>query len=302
MRNTPKPPLEVTELFPFLSGREKITIRLHPRLNNSLELNQSKLGGSFLWPADEPWPTCEDHKEAYIGILQLRAKDFPEIEFPENSDLFQFLWCPIDDSYDFPEFLVFWRNELKITNFLAEIPQPSHPNQNLVPNPCCLFPERVAEYPDIQEFNEIEEKDIITWDKKNNYIYQSLLSTAPGCKIGGYPNWIQDLEIPICQCGNPMEHLLTIASSEFDPSSALRWCPIEDQNVWQESMRNLTLIRENPSLYQDLETRIKIREQAEIAAKAQVASALTIGDCGSVYVFICRQCEGWPISSISQCC
>ena len=294
MRHTPKPPLEITELFPYLSGREKITIRLHPRLNKSLELNRSKLGGNFLWPADEPWPICEEHEEVYVGILQLRAEDFPEIEFPANTNLFQLLWCPIFD-YDFPECLVFWRNELEITNPLAEIPQPSQPSQELVPNSCRLFPERVIEYPNIEELEKTEE--IIIWDEKNDYMYESLLSTAPGSKIGGYPDWIQDSEIPICKCSNFMEHLLTVGSSEFDPVSGQRWCPIEDRDIWQESMNSVNFIKENPLLWQDVETRMRIMETGKIAAQAQVAAGLDV----DVYVFICRQCKEWPIKSVFQC-
>jgi len=314
MRHTPQPPFDITEIFPFLSGMEKTTIRLHPRLEEELNdlseeiqsaelpklaLNESKLGGTFLWPQDESWPICNKHREFYVGILQLRAEDFSEIEFPPNTNLFQLLWCPIDNDFEFPECLVFWRNVSEIANPLSDNPEPRQPNRDLVPNPCCLFPERVTEYPDLIELEGERQERVSQWDEDNDSIYQRLLSTAPSVKIGGYPPWIQDPEIPICRCGREMKHLLTIASDEFDPGTAPRWCPIEDQPIWQECERMIEQLKENPLLYQDTEVRTQLYEQGRIAAQAQGAPGLTIG--GSVYVFICRHCPQWPIESVFQC-
>ena len=36
--------------------------------------------GPMLWPADEPWPWCD-------GVAQLYARDFPELLFPDGTDL-----------------------------------------------------------------------------------------------------------------------------------------------------------------------------------------------------------------------
>ncbi|MGL5871814.1 MAG: DUF1963 domain-containing protein [Xenococcaceae cyanobacterium] len=304
MKNTPKPPLKITEIFPFLSGMEKTTIRLHPRPGKQIKLHQSKIGGHFLWPENEPWPICQQHNDVYSGIIQLRAEDFPEIKFPANANLFQLLWCPHDDFFDFPKCLVFWRNDRQIINYLQENPQPSHPNQDLVPNPCCIFPERITEYPNIREFEGLaEEERIGQWDEENNYIYQHLLSTAPGFKIEGYPSWIQDCETPICKCGRQMEHLLTVASCEFDLNNYLRWCPIEDEPVWRALENLMKFIREEPLLYREREVEIdnKKRQICEIAAQDRMAAGLKIGYFGSVYVFICRQCKEWPIESVFQC-
>jgi hypothetical protein len=163
---------------------------------------------------------------------------------------------------------------------------PKYPDEHLIPNPCCLHPERVTEYPDIVELSDEERAKLEDWDDQGGYIYQCLLSVAPGFKVGGYPDWIQDAEVPICECGRENEHLLTIASSEFDPASAPRWCPLEDREFWEASQ--LTNYHEDKKTH-------------EAAALAQVAPGLTIGDCGSVYLFICRECEGWPVKSVLQC-
>ena len=270
MKTTPKPPLDVIEIFPFLSHRKKITVRLHPRRGIEPGTCQSKLGGRFLWPKDEPWPTCTEpeialveqynfsasfdyslgyspdnvwrlshpqHNDFYVGVLQLKVEDFPEIEFPSSKNLFQLLWCPRNHILNSSTCLVFWRNEKEITAPLIAPPSPSFPERVLVPHPCCLYPERVIEYPHITMLQDEEKEIVEEWDEEREATYQFLLSTAPGIKVGGYPNWIQDPEVPICQCGREMEHLLTIDSSEFSPATALRWCPVEEQQVWTEAMR-----------------------------------------------------------------
>lgn len=291
-------------------------MRLHPRRAIEPDICQSKLGGRFLWPKDEPWPSCTEaeialveqynfsasfdyslgyspdnvwhlshpqHNDFYVGVLQLRAEEFPEIKFPSNTNLFQLFWCPRNHILNSSTYLVFWRNEKEVTDPLITPPTPSYPERVLVPHPCCLYPERVTEYPHITMLQDEEKEIVEQWDEEREATYQFLLSTAPGIKVGGYPNWIQEPEVPICQCEREMEYLLTIDSSEFDPATALRWCPVEDRQVWLEAMKT-----------QD-------SQAEEDAALAQVAAGLIIGDAGSVYLFICRECEGWPIQLVFQC-
>jgi hypothetical protein len=293
---------------------------LHPRRGEEPKIDESKLGGSFLWPKEEPWPICDQdeialsddydwatpldlslghshtniwspshrkHNDTYVGVLQLTSDDFPEIAFPGQADLLQVLWCPRDHAYvGSPLCKIFWRKRGDILGAVKQPISPKNPDEDLIPNPCCLHPEPVIEYPHITELSDQERKKLEAWENEGEYIYQFLLSVAPGFKVGGYPRWIQDPEVPTCQCGRRTEHLLTIASSEFDPATAPRWCPLEDREVWEASQ--LT------NYHDDKKTH-------EAAALAQVASGLTIGDCGSVYLFICRECEGWPVKSIFQC-
>jgi len=313
---------DVAKVFPFLAGLEKTTIRLHPRRCGDLPINASKIGGKFLWPKNEPWPVCSlpevallsdydwsdskdniwsvghpKHNDAYVGVLQLRAKDFPEMEFPVDKNLFQLLWCPRDHEFKDgwrPDWRIFWRREGDIINLQSDIPEPNFVHDDYMPNPCSLNPELVIEYPIADTFSADvlsgeEIKIIRSWEKRERleeYFYNLFLSVAPGTKIGGYANWIQAPEIPVCNCGQEMNHLLTIDSSEFSVNDYLRWCPLEDQSVWEEVMRDIH--SENSLVH-------------EAAAEAQVSSGLCIGDCGSLYFFICRKCPEWPIESVFQC-
>jgi len=104
--------------------------------------------------------------------------------------------------------------------------------------------------------------------------YQSSFSCAPGTKVGGFPSWIQDADYPSCARGHRMDHLLTIASWEFDDATWWRWLPTEERAVWAGPTRA------------HLETR-------EVAG-------LMLGDAGSLYVFVCRLCD--TIAASSQSC
>jgi len=55
-------------------------------------------------------------------------------------------------------------------------------------------------------------------DTKARWWYSYDIATAPGTKLLGHPQWIQNEEIPDCRCGERMKLLLTCASQE-DPGS-----------------------------------------------------------------------------------
>src|SRR6266478_6819118 len=65
----------------------------------------SKIGGQIGWPKEVPWPICDgsdilfdpplnEQNDYYVPVAQFRRDEFPEICFPENSDILQLLWCP----------------------------------------------------------------------------------------------------------------------------------------------------------------------------------------------------------------
>lgn len=234
VRTTPAPQFDVAALFPAIAGLAKLTVRLHPRPGPEPEVNASKLGGRFLWPAGEAWPICmepewrrEDdtsppHEHLYVPVLQLRRDDFPELAFPEGADLFQLLWCPNDHELSLsPVCKAFWRREADITDPLDRMPTPAPVEEDYLPRPCQLHPERVIEYPHQGELSDAVNEAIERWETgcedEGVYggIYDYELSTAPGTKLGGHVDWIQGAWVPDCECGHPMDHLLTVASSEF---------------------------------------------------------------------------------------
>src|SRR4051794_25602761 len=109
---TPSPAYSIAKELPWLRGREKETVRLHPRRTAMpLPLLSSKAGGKIPWPDDEEWPHCPEHDLPFIAVLQLLREDVPELPFPEDMNLLQVLWCPEDhDECGYaPCATLFWR-------------------------------------------------------------------------------------------------------------------------------------------------------------------------------------------------
>lgn len=131
MKTTPAPRVDIGVLLPELATRARMTIRLHPeRLaeGESLPLDESKMGGDFLWPSEEPWVVCPVHNLPWVGILQLHKADIPEVPFRPGTDLLQVLWCPQVGHGTFPDSdpapVVIWRNTAEITRSMVKIPRP----------------------------------------------------------------------------------------------------------------------------------------------------------------------------------
>ena len=290
-RKTPPPPLDLAAVAPELAGRARTTVRLHPRRGDAPP-NRSKIGSPILWPASEAWPQCAEHGSPLIPVLQLLAADVPELLFPANNDLFQLLWCPNDhptvEPLYYPTPRLFWRNSAKIDDVLAAPPAPANADKNYSPDPCVLHFERVLEYPDVSEvskefierMNDSQDvRDAIQGNDEDDAfsgVYQFSLSVASGWKVGGFPHWVQDPYVPTCACGDQMEYLLTIASAEFDGGTWHRWLAEEERNVWGGPYKARWAV--------------------------QCAPDIMLGDMGSMNVFICRKCDGWPTESVCQCC
>lgn len=319
MKTTPRPPLDITAFFPELVPLARQAVRLHPRRGPEPGFRESKLGGTFLWPMNEPWPFCpvghgesepqrtNDAKllceeaewrsilksqpamrvagqphDAYVGIIQLRAADAPELGFPEGYDLFQLLWCPRDHLKHYgPQCRVYWRQTSAISSILTDILVPSVFEPHYLPHICVFTPERIREYLAIGDLPEEMQQRIWEWedtDAAQGYSYQYHLSVAPGTKIGGYVQWVQDPEIPVCtSCQHEMEHLLTIDSLEWDGESWRTWQPLEERHL---TFDDASLVDQRRA--------------------TQGSTGLVLGDANRLVVFICRSCPGWPTASIHQ--
>jgi hypothetical protein len=259
---TRAPAFDVEELFPFLRSRGKSAIRLHPRRKVNLPPDSSKFGGSIIWPRDEAFPEHPISGLKAVPLLQLRKQDVPEMPFPPSADLMQMLWFPVYG--DSP--LVFWRTLDSLTN--THLLEPSYPDRSrrfefheslaYIVHECAVHPERIIEYPNF--FDELTESNleaIENWEVTNGrlaheHIYWSQLSTCPGSKVGGYPQWGWiDPWIPKNAEGQPLEFLMKFSDNEWeDEISRLRWQPIEDKNpnrymqvIERESHREYEIIK-----------------------------------------------------------
>lgn len=217
-----------------------------------------------------------------IPVLQLYARDVPDLPFPRDTDLLQVLWCPNNHGMPWagPHPITIWRRADTVAGPPVEPPasrfDEPHFAQDYVPLPCVLHPEPITEYPDIADLPGDLRERVQRWDAEHDSLYWAALSTAPGTKTGGHPRWIQDPEWPTCDCGARMEHLLTIASKEF--ASADRWLPVEDAT--------------DPSI---------TGPKFVIDRDCWAPHGIILGDVGSMYLFTCTNCPDRPLAGLMQC-
>jgi hypothetical protein len=232
---TRNPPFRLESLFPFLKGTARKTVRLHPRRAENLAPTISKIGGAFVWPSDELRPVCPIKSCPAVPVIQLRRADFPLMEFPTGTDLLQILWYPQsykDCNYN-PKLEIRWRSTDRLP--VDSVLEPAYQNHEdmFVVHECRITPEEVVEYPYKDLLPEDERKAISKWEKGLDdpmAHYQYCLSTCPGSKVGGYPDFGgQDAPVFVKSTGYMLEYLLTLSDDEWDGGSYPRWCPVESQ-------------------------------------------------------------------------
>ncbi|MFF1905939.1 hypothetical protein [Kitasatospora sp. NPDC058218] len=257
IRTTPPRPVDVTALFPQLAPLARPAIRLHPR-PGAPSPHDSSVGGPLLWPADEPWPYCDDESHgavadewrsgpiAMVPVAQLYVRDAPLLRPPGQADVLQVLWCPFEhEPDDKPPTALFWRTAAEVTDILAAAPEPAAVEYDgYLPEPCVVAPEQITEYPNPMDLGKELQRQLADWSSwqaagvDNRYVlapdefYWNELSLAPGWKVGGWPPWgLTDPVARFCTvCGAGMSPLLTIASNEWGRSSH-SWVPYEDRSL-----------------------------------------------------------------------
>ena len=186
--------------------------------------------GSALYHVSRPQPA----PSPLVAVAQLRAADVPDLRPPPGTDLLQVLWCPNDHDTGggslAPAATLRWRREAEVSGVLERPPAPAavgHPAY--LPRPCVLHPEQVVEYPWWQQLPADLGQQVRRWDAEHEGRYHRQLATAPGWKVGGWPQWPTTDPLPLycTRCGEPMRQLLQIDSGEWgDPE---RWCPLQER-------------------------------------------------------------------------
>lgn len=158
-----------------------------------------------------------------VPVVQLFARDVPELPFPEDRDVLQLVWCPLIHPNDqacaaLPS--LYWRSEADVltSGMLQAIPAPQEGEyeEEFMPNPCTVSPTSVVEYPNWdlpQELRQTLQPRIEELEERFGMEY-TLLACALQNKVGGYPAWNQPPDWPSCERGHRMEHLLSVAPEE----------------------------------------------------------------------------------------
>jgi hypothetical protein len=217
--------------------------------------------------------------------------------------LLQLFWCPDEAAHDYqPAPRICWRATAAVTDFRADDPDLSgFPRtsdwQGYIPFECCVYPERVLEYPDRDELYDLagpEETTRIAGliqnmdlgsaagleerfaaqagpsDAQGLAFYE--LSRCPGSKVGGKPGWVGD--------GRRFDHLVTLSTWEFDAASFRRWLAVEDQRLLSPPGEPLTWER--------------LMKAAAFDSLREVLG-MQLGRTQRAHVYICRDLEPWKV-------
>lgn len=301
MFTTPPARKDILELLPELRLQQKTTVRLHPRFTSPAP-SASKTGAPIIWPAGRPWPTCPrplsehwaldsngidpsqlapDLAVPLAPLFQFHRDEYPELGFPDGHTLCHVFGCllaheDVGWAQLYPE--VVWHRSS--AGFEVREPVADWMNESCFLRSCSFSPERLIEYPHISELSEEQYQRVQQWDIPDMVgdvmedaatFYEWEVSVCPSTKIGGYVNWIQDTRPRPCdQCGNTMEHWLTLTDLEWDGGTFQRWMPLEDR--WR------------------LDASPEVIESAREAISSQMLDQHML--------FICRSCPNWPVQSL----
>ena len=166
---------------------------------------------------------------AMIPVMQLFRRDVPGFIGPDDSDLMQVLWCPIDhDWLEYcPRLVIKWRHRSEVGEIIASPPEPTVVRDDYLPEPCVLHPEQVIEFDDDGLPEDLRER-ILAWERDTGENYFGDLSIAPGWKVGGFGRWnLTDPRPMVCVCGTDLSLLFRVDSTEWDGGSA-SWRPLEE--------------------------------------------------------------------------
>ncbi|GLZ78231.1 hypothetical protein Afil01_30380 [Actinorhabdospora filicis] len=81
-----------------------------------------------------------------IPVAQLRRQDVPDLPWPDDADLFQLLWCPMEHGSGGPAPVVRWRKAAEISGWGRADNPFAVADRRYVPWPCVLEPVRTVEY------------------------------------------------------------------------------------------------------------------------------------------------------------
>ncbi|MFF5229499.1 hypothetical protein [Dactylosporangium sp. NPDC000521] len=165
-----------------------------------------------------------------VPVAQLFRRDVPDFTGPDDADLLQVLWCPLDhpeEGYN-PKVRLYWRRSADVTRPMDVAPEPAVVNAAYLPTPCVVHPEQVREYP----YSGLLPAALgarIAAGRTPGGSYQYDLSLAPGWKVGGFANWSLTDPRPVdCgECGTAMTLLFTADSSEWHGTGG-SWRPVEE--------------------------------------------------------------------------
>ena len=225
---------------PGLSDLVRTAVRLHPRQAGPRP-EDSHLGGPLFWPSDEPWPVCpvtwppepeasdddwtaghplDEPTPVMVGAAQFFRDDFPELPYPEGTDLLQVLLCPFDheakNCYG-PAVRLVWRDSSQVGHVAEAPPAPAGASVEYLPTACLFEPCMTEELPRVRELPE-SVKSAMDLDDADLDDFEGWPSIEQYTKIGGWTAWYASdpRELDCRECGSRLRQTLALATDEED--------------------------------------------------------------------------------------
>ncbi|RDI35113.1 hypothetical protein [Lentzea flaviverrucosa] len=237
-----KPPTDNGKPIPGIEEWARPVVVLNP-VPGSPTAADSHIGGPMLWPADEPWPWCEggSHESSenvpgtaamvrvpWVGAVQLYRRDFPELPFPEGTDLLQVFLCTVVHAeVNGPGVLLHWRSSAEVGDLIGEVPVPVVSDPEFSFQRRVFAPVRTIEYPAPDDLPaELAGTFSFLQEPGSHYSdYDEWPDVARGSKIGGWTAWYhtQWPEQECSECGAPWRQTLGLATEEQEPGEPAGW-------------------------------------------------------------------------------
>ncbi|AGM09107.1 hypothetical protein AORI_6524 [Amycolatopsis keratiniphila] len=235
--------------IPGLNDLVRTAIRLHPAPGLPRP-DESHFGGPLLWPSDEPWPECpvtwppdpdasddawpgghplDEPVPAMVGAAQFFRDDFPELPFPEGTDVLQILFCPLEHDNPYhrgPAVRLVWRDSGEVGDIAEPPPAPEDAETAYLPEPCVFEPCSIDELPRLCDFPpetraalgvpEGASEDPEGWPELDHY-----------AKIGGWTAWhaAERVDLGCRECGAELRQTLALATEEHEVGCG---CGVDD--------------------------------------------------------------------------
>jgi hypothetical protein len=189
------------------------------------EITASKLGGTPFIARTEDWPCCGVCSAPMELFLQLNSRDLPAELADRFSGLLQVFLCPTGNcAFGYEGF-----SKASLLRLCKPVGQPRYqrpPFEDAFIEGVIESWQRGTEVPSSRE---LEALGIELSDEQQQLIFnESERVTAIGDKLGGWPDWPQNLDYLACpQCRRRMDVLF-----QFGPYSTLPYCFMDGGTAW----------------------------------------------------------------------
>jgi hypothetical protein len=154
-----------------------------------------------------------------VGAAQFFRRDFPELPFPEATDVVQVLLCPTfhESKHHYgPAVRLIWRDAATVGEVLEAPMPPEEAEDLLLPQSRVLHPCRLEEFPYVEEFPKERRAELGLPGSRGDVEYE----LGQFSKVGGWTAWYagDPWELDCRECGARLRQAIALATQEDEVS------------------------------------------------------------------------------------